>query len=105
MSISIRIAHMSVLIDSLQNQHGRTQLIELAIIMLLSFVIADYGIDFKKPYPQLIIAYFDEPLVRFMSYILVYLVASWSNNVSVLFAICVLFLHIDHINLARQAIF
>jgi hypothetical protein len=89
---------MSILAD-------HAKIIETTIIAILSFIIADYGIDFKKPYPLLTIAYFDEPLVRFMSYVFIYLVAAMSNSVSVLLAISILFLHIDHINLARKAIF
>lgn len=89
---------MSILAD-------HAKMIETTIVAILSFIIADYGIDFKKPYPLFTIAYFDEPLVRFMSYVFIYLVASSSFNISVLLAISVMFLHIDHINLARKAIF
>lgn len=94
---------MGISVDTWQAGHG--QLIEITILALLFFIIADYGVDVKRPYPLWAISYFDEPLVRFMLYVLVYLVASWSNSVSILLAICVVFLHVDHINLARKAIF
>ncbi len=102
MSISIRIRHMHSFNSALQD---RKQVLEVGLCAIMFFILVDYGIDFKKPYPQWAITYFDEPLVRFTSYVLIYSIASWSTSVSLMLCLCILFLHIDHINLARKAIF
>ena len=73
-------------------------LITASIILI---IVIEYGLDLRKPYPQWVIEYFDEPPIRFISYVFIFFLACWSPLLSVLLAILVVFLHLDHINLAK----
>ena len=72
-----------------------------ASLILLLILIA-FGLDMKVPYPPHILRNFDQPLVRLMTYIALYLVAYYNPVVSILAFMCVIFLHVDYVNLATK---
>lgn len=76
----------------------------VSVVILCSFVflvVADFGVDMRKPYPIWVINSFREPWVRFTSYIVVYVTACINVHLAVLLALIVIFLHIDYLNLVR----
>ena len=75
---------------------------QIILCSIMFLIITDYGLDFKKPYPKWAIESFDEPLVRFVSYVSIYTLTCWSPILSILTAILVVFLHLDYINLVKQ---
>jgi hypothetical protein len=77
-------------------------LVQIIIGSVFVLIIIEYGLDLKKPYPQWTIEVFDEPLVRFTSYVFIYTLTCWSPLLSILAAILVVFLHLDHINFAKK---
>jgi hypothetical protein len=72
------------------------------LVATLLVTITHYGIDMHKPYPLWVMDMFAEPLVRFISYVCVYLVACYNPFIAVLLAVILVFLHIDYINLAKN---
>lgn len=75
---------------------------QIILCSILILIIIEYGLDLKKPYPQWAIEIFDEPLVRFVSYVSIYTLTCWSPMLSILTAITIVFLHLDYINLVKQ---
>lgn len=69
------------------------------ISILLFCVLVAYGLDMRVPYPQYVIDAFDKPVVRILSYISLYLMAYYNPIISILMFMCLMFLHIDYINL------
>jgi hypothetical protein len=78
-------------------------LVFIIVASVLVLVIADYGIDMHKLYPMWVMEMFEEPIVRFMLYVAIYLLACFNPVLSILLALVVIFLHIDYINLAKAS--
>lgn len=76
--------------------------LQMVIASFMLLIILEYGLDLSRPYPQWTIEVFDEPLVRFTIYVTIYVLACWSPLVSILLATMIVFLHLDHINLAKK---
>lgn len=74
-------------------------IINIIIITLLSFTAAEYSIDMKRVYPLWMIQSFSEPYIRFLLYTFVYILSCYNIQISLLFGIIVVLLHIDYINL------
>lgn len=74
-------------------------IINIILTTLLFFATAEYSIDMKRMYPFWIIQSFSEPYVRFLLYALVYVLSCYNIQISLLFGIIVVLLHIDYINL------
>jgi hypothetical protein len=74
-------------------------IINVILITLLFFATAEYSIDMKRTYPFWIMRLFSEPYIRFLLYTLVYVLSCYNIQVSLLFGIIVVLLHIDYINL------
>jgi hypothetical protein len=62
-------------------------------------IISIFGLDMKEPYPQKIIQMYNEPYIRFMSYMFVFALTFYNNSIAILALIAILLLHIDFINL------
>ena len=73
----------------------------IVCITFLFLIVSEYGIDMKKIYPIWVIRIYEEPFARFISYVLIYILACYDHIIALLFALIVLFAHIDYINLAR----
>ncbi len=78
--------------------------VEVILASIIFLIILEYGLDMKKPYPRWVILSFDEPITRFVSCIVIYIIACWSPILSVLLATLFVFLHLDHINLAKRSL-
>lgn len=76
--------------------------VNIILSLLLLTILIAFGLDMKVPYPPHLLRNFDQPLVRLMTYIAVYLIAYYNPIVSVLAFMCILFLHIDYVNLATK---
>lgn len=76
--------------------------IEVILASVIFLIILEYGLDMKKPYPKWVIVPFDEPITRFLSCIVIYIISCWSPILCVLLATIFIFLHLDHINLAKK---
>lgn len=76
-------------------------LVNASILLVLLMVVMVYGIDMRVPYPKRVILAFDEPIVRILTYALIYHVAYYNAVISVFAVICVVFLHIDLVNLKK----
>lgn len=74
-------------------------IINIIIITLLCFTAAEYSIDMKRVYPSWMIQSFSEPYIRFLLYTFVYVLSCYNIQISLLFGIIVVLLHIDYINL------
>lgn len=74
-------------------------IIHIILITLLFLTTAEYSIDMKRVYPFWIMQSFSEPYVRFFLYTLVYMLSCYNIQISLLFGIIVVLLHIDYINL------
>lgn len=86
----------------MENAYLQTlQTLQIIVASFILLIVIDYGLNLQKPYPQWIIEMFDEPIVRFTFYVAIYTLACWSPLLSVLLALMVVFLHLDHINLAK----
>lgn len=81
--------------------HQNVNVIVLVVCSLLFFCVADYGIDMRKLYPMWVISSFQEPWVRFVSYILIYVSACFNVYVATLLTLAVAYLHLDYINLVH----
>lgn len=73
--------------------------INYIIIIILCIIISIYAIDMTRPYPRIIIELYNEPYIRFGSYMLVYALSFYNKQISFLLLIGLLFLHFDLINL------
>lgn len=77
-------------------------IVTVIIICSLLFGIVEYSIDIKKPYPSWIITYYQEPYVRFLSYLVIYIFACINPIISMLLMLIVVFIHLDTINLTNH---
>ncbi len=84
--------------DELSN----TTIVVLLTLLLLFFVIVEYSLNVKKIYPKWSIDKFQEPYVRFVSYIIVYMLACFSPLIAIMVALVVVFIHIDTLNLTKN---
>lgn len=62
-------------------------------------IISIFGLDMKEPYPKQLIQLYNEPYIRFLSYMLVYALTFYNNTLALVGLLGVLMLHIDYINL------
>jgi hypothetical protein len=76
--------------------------VQVVVGSFLLLIIVEYGLDIKKPYPRWVIEIYDEPIVRFVSCVVIFILACWSPVLAILVAVMIVFLHIDHINLAKK---
>jgi hypothetical protein len=76
--------------------------VKVVVGSFVLLVIIEYGLDLKKPYPRWVIEIYDEPIARFFSCVAIYILACWSPMVALLVALMIVFLHLDHINLAKK---
>lgn len=74
-------------------------IINTILITLLFFATAEYSIDMKRIYPFWVMQSFSEPYIRFLSYAIVYILSCYNIQLSLLFGVIVVLLHIDYINL------
>lgn len=74
--------------------------INIAVLLTLVVSISIFGLDMKEPYPRVMIRAFEEPYIRFFTYILIYLVSYYNTPIAFVLLIGVLLLHIDYVNLA-----
>lgn len=73
--------------------------INLLILITMMIIISIFGLDMKEPYPKELIQLYNEPYVRFISYMFVYALTFYNNSIAIVGLIAVLLLHIDFINL------
>jgi hypothetical protein len=73
--------------------------INFFILITIMIIISIFGLDMKEPYPKKIIQIYNEPYVRFISYMFVYALTFYNNSIAIVGLIAVLLLHIDFINL------
>jgi len=76
--------------------------INIILSLLLLIVIIAFGLDMKVPYPPHVVRNFDQPLVRLLTYVALYMIAYYNPVVSILAFMCVIFLHIDYVNLVTK---
>lgn len=62
--------------------------------VLVGFLLV-FGVNLQTPYPMWIIHMYDIPIVRFLSYLSLYVVLSWDVTSGILFALSLMFIHID----------
>ena len=71
------------------------------VIITLFVLISINCIDMKQVYPRFMIDTFYEPYVRFLAYILIYLIAHYNFTIALLCMVALLSFHIDFTNLSR----
>lgn len=81
-----------------------TTIVIIMVICILAFIIVEFSLNVKNPYPKWIWLYYQEPYVRFISYIIIYLIVCFSPIIAILLSIIVVFLHIDIMNLGSSKI-
>jgi len=74
-------------------------IINFFILITMIIIISIFGLDMKEPYPKELIQLYNEPYIRFLSYMLVYALTFYNNTLSILGLFGVLMLHLDYINL------
>lgn len=80
-----------------------TMITNIVFCVILILIICMYGLDMKEPYPQMFIKLFSEPIVRFILYISIFLLAQYvSVTAAILVLLMVVLLHIDYTNLILQ---
>lgn len=84
--------------DELSN----TAIALLFVLVLLIIIVIEYSLDVKKLYPKWCIDNFQEPYIRFMCYVSIYLLACFSPILAIISAFIVVFLHIDTLNLTKN---
>ena len=82
----------------LQYNYFRYFLVFLTLFLLTIFTIS-YSIDIKKPYPDFIIYMINEPIYRFVFYMLIYCISYINPIISLYLMIIILFINIDYINI------
>lgn len=84
--------------DELSN----TAIVLLFVLALLFVIVIEYSLDVKKLYPKWCIKKFQEPYIRFLCYICVYMLACFSPLLAIMVGLIVVFLHIDTLNLTKN---
>lgn len=74
-------------------------LTNLGILFVLFIILVVYGVDMRIPYPRWVIQLYNEPLVRICTYAFIYHVAYYNPVISIFMLMCIVFLHLDIINL------
>jgi hypothetical protein len=70
------------------------------LIILITFIVK-YCINIKILYPKWVVFVINEPIFRFILYLLIYLLSFYNPIISLYSLIIVLFIHIDYINLMK----
>lgn len=79
-----------------------TTVINGVLCIVLFGILVTIGLDMKVPYPKKMLELFDQPLVRLLTYVALYHLAYYNPVVSLLCFMCVIFLHIDYVNLVTK---
>lgn len=74
----------------------------IPLYFLVFFFIVRFSIDMTSTYPEFVINIFDEPISRFIGYILIFMVSYISPMLSLLLLIIVISLHLDYINVIKN---
>lgn len=77
--------------------------INLVIIILLTTFIVFYSLDIKKKYPKWVIVSFNEPIVRFLLYLLAYALTLYNPLIAFVFLIIIISLHLDYNRLCQTS--
>lgn len=78
-------------------------IVNICIILLLLLFIWSYLLNAKTPIPKKIIDEFMEPSVRFISYILVYLLSYWNKLIGIVYTITILLINLDINNYIKRS--
>lgn len=81
---------------------GITIALNMIVLFIVLTTIVLYGLNIKVPYPRYIINNFNEPLIRFLSYIALYFLCAYNQLLGLFFGLGLLLLHIDFINLSLR---
>ena len=73
--------------------------INFIIFIILISIIIFYSIQNKKPYPKLILNAFNEPIYRFLTYLILYLISAYNPIFGLLSILILIPMHLDYINL------
>jgi hypothetical protein len=74
-------------------------IINIIILLIIILIISSYCLNVRIPYPKNIINNFNEPIIRFVSYILIYCICVYNPILGLFSGVGILLLHIDYINL------
>lgn len=69
--------------------------VNAVICILFVGFMCMYTLQRKKVYPRMIIETLYEPIGKFISYIFVYILATYNPLLGILFALCIVNIHID----------
>ncbi len=73
--------------------------VNILFLCILILIISVYSLNIRKPYPKHLMELFHEPLTRFITYILIYVICVYNPLLGLFSALPVILLHIDYINL------
>ena len=77
-------------------------MINTCVLLSIIGFIGYYGLRMRKPYPRLIMTYFSEPFVRFLTYIVLYIVCIYNAILGLFLGIAIILLHFDYINIVSK---
>ena len=77
--------------------------INIVIILIITSLIFYYSLDIKTKYPKWVIIGFNEPIIRFLIYLLVFGLTFYNPLVAFVLLIGVVMLHLDYNKLCHTS--
>jgi hypothetical protein len=77
-------------------------ILNILIVTLLYFIICIFSLDIRVPYPKSVIVYFNEPYVKLVAYLVLYVVSYYNPIVSLLLMMVIVFLHTNDVAIVKK---
>lgn len=67
------------------------------VFIISLYIILRYSLDLKIVYPENFLDLYEEPIIRFILYLLLFIISNYNITIAILLFIIVIFLELDYI--------
>lgn len=67
------------------------------VFIISLYIILRYSLDLKIVYPENFLDLYEEPIIRFILYILLFIISNYNITIAILLFIIIIFLELDYI--------
>lgn len=67
------------------------------VFIMSLYIILRYSLDLKIVYPENFLDLYEEPIIRFILYLLLFIISNYNITIAILLFIIIIFLELDYI--------
>lgn len=67
------------------------------VFIISLYIILRYSLDLKIVYPENFLDLYEEPIIRFILYLLLFIISNYNITIAILLFIIIIFLELDYI--------